>query len=408
MSVSEQRRELTTSDTLLARPGQGSAMTSLLRRFLPPLEYGRLTIELPDGARIDHRGTNPGPDAVIVFHRWRTLWRSIIAGEIGFAESYMDGDCSSPDIPSFLHLILMNDRSFQIGGGVVVSRLVNRLRHVWRANTPRGSRRNIAAHYDLGNDFYSAWLDAGMNYSSAIFAHPNQSLEEAQIEKLARITELLDLHPGQHVLEIGCGWGALAERILSAQCNVTGLTLSSEQLAFAKSRIAAAPTRSDLRLQDYRHVEGQFDRIVSVEMIEAVGEKYWPAYFSKLRDCLKPGGIAVLQAITIEEHRFDDYRARPDFIQRYIFPGGMLPTMEAIQREIEHAGMTMHSVETFGESYARTLSIWRDRFLQAWPQIEALGFDVRFKRMWEYYLAYCEAGFREKAISVGLVTFQRA
>jgi len=244
-----------------------------------------------------------------------------------------------------------------------------------------------------------------MNYSSGIFAHPGQSLEGAQRKKISRAAELLDLKSNDHILEIGCGWGAMAEHlVLAHNCDVTGLTLSSEQRDYARHRLEAAglQTRGHIRLQDYRDEPGQYDRIVSIEMLEAVGEAYWPLFFQKLRACLKPGGVAVLQSISIAEPRFEAYRRNPDFIQRYIFPGGMLPTIEIVRRHVTAAGLRLRSLETFGHSYALTLAAWRDRFRKTWPLAMQLGFDERFKRMWEYYLAYCEAGFRAGLLDVGL------
>jgi cyclopropane-fatty-acyl-phospholipid synthase len=272
-------------------------------------------------------------------------------------------------------------------------------------NTRRGSRRNIAAHYDLGNEFYRQWLDPGMTYSAGLFSRAAQTLEEAQDAKLDRVISLLNLSGGERVLEIGCGWGSFAERLLQQHDGVvTGVTLSSEQLDYAQHRLGAAVQsgRCDLRLQDYRDVCGTFDRIVAIEMLEAVGEAYWSTFFEKLRDSLRPDGLAVLQVITIDDARFGNYRRRPDFIQKYIFPGGMLPTKHIIEREIAQAGLRLVAHEHFGESYARTLEHWQQRFQKSWPRIERLGFDERFKRTWEYYLAYCQAGFEANAISVGL------
>ena len=278
----------------------------------------------------------------------------------------------------------------------------NRLQHRLNANTKRGSQRNIRHHYDLGNDFYAAWLDSGMSYSSALFSADDQTLEDAQSAKQRRIMALLDTRPGDTVLEIGCGWGGLAEQLAQAGCRVTGVTLSAAQLEYASERLKRPDTEADLRLQDYRDVAGVFDRIVSIEMMEAVGEAYWPSYFSALHDRLRPGGLAVLQAITIDEDQFDGYRRCTDFIQHYIFPGGMLPTVTEIGRQSARAGMELLSVERFGASYARTLAEWHRRFLAAWPEIERHGFDARFRRMWEYYLSYCEGGFRAGTIDVGL------
>jgi cyclopropane-fatty-acyl-phospholipid synthase len=374
----------------------------LIDRALPVLSKGLLRLVLPSGEIIERRGDSPGVDATIVVHRWRSLWRIILAGEDGFTEGYLNGEWSTPDLA--LVLAFLSDNEAQLTAAAASSWIGatrNRLGHLLRGNTRRGSRRNIAAHYDLGNSFFSAWLDAGMNYSSAVYAGA-QTLEEAQTHKLDRIAGLLGLSGGERILEIGCGWGALAERLIRGfQARVTGITLSIEQLEFAKARLAADVESADLRLQDYRDVTGLFDRIVSIEMIEAVGAFYWPAYFSKLRNCLASGGSALLQAITIDEKRFAEYASRPDFIQRYIFPGGMLPTRAIIAEEANRAGLTLVHHESFGSSYVRTLREWRMRFLQAWPVIEPLGFNARFRRMWEYYLAYCEVGFDRGTIDVG-------
>jgi cyclopropane-fatty-acyl-phospholipid synthase len=383
------------------------ALHRLLRPYLKELEVGTLTLTLPSGATIRHKGTRPGPDAVLIVRRWRALWWMMFEGALGIARAYIEDDCRSPDLKALIDFGAQNEATpAKAEWRLVASHIRERLRHARRANTRRGSRRNIAAHYDLGNDFYALWLDAGMNYSSARYAHAGQTLEQAQEAKLDRVAELLEVASGQRVLEIGCGWGPLAERLIERHgCRLTGLTLSAAQLEFARARLSrpALAANAELRLQDYRDVEGGFDRIVSIEMLEAVGERYWPTYFAKLRQALSETGIAVLQAITIAEARFATYRRQPDFIQRYIFPGGMLPTLDIIRREAARAGLRLVAHESFGASYARTLAEWRRRFLQRWPQIEALGFDLRFKRMWEFYLSYCEVGFAVGAVDVNLL-----
>ncbi len=342
--------------------------------------------------------------------KWRMLLRLFVGGSIGLGLAYAEGECNSPDIREVLAFALANEVQFTRRKGTGgVTRLVNRVRHWRRANTRRGSRRNIAAHYDLGNAFYALWLDKGMNYSSALFASENQTLEAAQSDKLDRIIELLDVRPNQRILEIGCGWGPLAERLQADGVKKpTGITLSAAQLAFARARLnnLKTPGDVDLRLQDYRDVNERYDRIVSIEMIEAVGERYWGTFFDKLRSSLSDNGVAVIQAITIEEARFERYRCKPDFIQTYIFPGGMLPTKHIIETQARRAGLRVTAHEAFGLSYARTLSEWRRRFLAALPQVAQLGFDRRFMRLWEFYFSYCEVGFRAETIDVSLWKFE--
>jgi cyclopropane-fatty-acyl-phospholipid synthase len=382
-----------------------------IARLLRSLKAGHLIVETPTGARFEGRGEIDGPRATLVLHRWRTMRRLMFGGDVGFAEAYLDGDWSSPDLASLIELAALNEKALgDVVAGRRLTRLMHRIRHLLRSNTRRGSRRNIEAHYDLGNDFYRRWLDRSMTYSSALYASPQQSLEDAQENKLSRIATLLDLKGGENVLEIGCGWGRLAEKLIKDHgAGVTGLTLSPSQLAIARERLIqnGAAARADLRLQDYRDVRETFDRVVSIEMIEAVGEKYWPAYFGKIAACLKPGGLAVLQVITIAEERFAFYRSNADFIQRYVFPGGMLPSPGAMREQIAQAGLALVSLETFGESYARTLGEWNRRFQRAWNDIEAMGYSRRFKRTWEYYLSYCEAGFRARTIDVALYTLRK-
>ena len=377
----------------------------VLRRMVGELECGNLIIEMPSGNQMVFGGRRPGPQAKVTINSWRCLWRLFSNWDIGFAEAYSAGEWSSPNLVALLKLACHNRNMAEPLKFLRTPRFWLRLRHAMNRNNRRGSRRNIAAHYDLGNEFYQQWLDPGMTYSAGLFSSMNQTLEQAQDAKLNRVLSLLDLAGGEKVLEIGCGWGSLAERIMERHdCSVTGVTLSREQLAFTESRLrgGALDGRSDIRLQDYRDVRGTFDRVVSIEMLEAVGEAYWSTYFQTLRDRLHPGGIGVLQVITIDEDRFEAYRRRPDFIQKYIFPGGMLPTTKIIEQETAKAGLKLVAKELFGDGYARTLQEWRRRFLESWPAIQALGFDERFKKTWEYYLAYCQAGFETGAINVGL------
>jgi cyclopropane-fatty-acyl-phospholipid synthase len=377
----------------------------VMRQIGKHLASGTLTVITPELTRLVYRGPAIGPEAVLILHRWRTLRRLLVRGDVGFAEAFIDGDWSTPDLTGLLELAARNDVPLSPAiDGTLPARLINRTLHRVRANTLCGSRRNIRHHYDLGNAFYALWLDAGMSYSSALYPIQDLSLEDAQEARHARIMALLEPEPHHEVLEIGCGWGGLATRLGDTGCSVTGLTLSPSQLAYAHELVEArgVASRVDLRLQDYRQSSGQFDRVVSIEMLEAVGEAFWPRYFEILHQRLKPGGLAVLQVITIEDDRFQTYRRAPDFIQRYIFPGGMLPPPAALRKHITAAGLVLRHVETFGDSYARTLVEWRQRFSESWSQIATMGFSERFRRMWDYYLCYCEAGFRAGAVDVGL------
>ncbi|MBX3568499.1 MAG: class I SAM-dependent methyltransferase [Rhizobiaceae bacterium] len=385
---------------------------SILRRLVGNLDVGSLTVRTPSGQTLAIRSPNPGPDAEIRIHRWRALRRLVFGGDIAFAEAYVDGDWSSPDVELVIELAARNldalERNITATKPV---RWLNRLRHLLRANDRKGSRRNIAYHYDIGNAFYRLWLDRSMTYSAALYEKADLSLEEAQDAKLARIVELLELKPGMRVLEIGCGWGALAARIAHKGAAVTGLTLSREQHDDARALAdrEGVTEKVDIVLRDYRDERASYDRIVSIEMIEAVGEAFWPDYFRTLRDRLNAGGRAVLQAITIDESRYANYRAEADFIQRHIFPGGMLPTKTIIADQARRAGLALTYCQTFGLGYALTLAEWRRRFLQAWPAIERQqGFGIGFCRLWEYYLAYCEAGFRAGTIDVGLYVLEPA
>ncbi len=395
-----------------ANPKRGERLaTRFVRRLVSQIEYGQLTLILPSAERIEHSGSCPGASATLVVHRWRAISRLVLQGDLGFAEAYIDGEWSSPDLVTLLEVAARNiDRINRKLSGLFPVRLLNRLQHLLRANSRSGSRKNIAFHYDLGNAFYQCWLDPGMTYSSALYEKPDQTLEKAQERKLARIVDLLNLGGDERILEIGCGWGALALQLARSGCHVTGITLSARQLAFARQRADQADlaAKISLELSDYRDVEGSYDRIVSIEMLEAVGEAYWPVYFKTLKDRLNVGGIAVLQAITIDEARFESYRRSADFIQCHIFPGGMLPTREIIIKQARIANLDLVSTQSFGLDYARTLCEWRKRFLASWPGIKNMGFPDGFCRLWEYYLCYCEAGFKAGTINVGFFVFARS
>jgi cyclopropane-fatty-acyl-phospholipid synthase len=401
----------TSIDDTIGAPAGGLG-TKLLGKLLGGVRYGRLRVMLPSGAIFKKSGPEPGPEATIVIRRWRMLRRVFMGGDIGFAEGFMHGDWTTPDLTAVISFATRNSEVLAPAiQGSPVARLFYRIGHHFKANTKRGSKRNIEAHYDLGNDFYKQWLDPSMLYSSAVFDETTKTLEAAQALKLKKIREKLELAGGETVLEIGCGWGALAESLaVEADAKVTGITLSPSQLAWAKDVVGKTPKADqvDLRLQDYRDLDGQFDRIVSIEMFEAVGEAYWPSYFETLKRCLKRRGKVVLQIISIEEKRYESYRRDTDFIQKYVFPGGFLPSDSALAAEIRKAGLVLKEIEHFGKSYARTLAEWCNRFKAHWPQIAPLGFDQRFYRLWEYYLCYCEAGFEEGSIDVGLYTIEHA
>ncbi len=393
--------------------GEGSRFDRLIGRLiegrLSDISQGRLKLTLPSGRRVE-LGSGGGLEASLKLNSYALVHRALRRGMIGFAESYIRREVETSDLGAVMRFFLANFENFDsAGGGWFRTRIFDRIGHRARANTKAGSRRNIAAHYDLGNAFYELWLDPGMTYSSALYDGETLDLSYAQDAKLDLVTGALGDVEGRHVLEIGCGWGSVAERLVRAGADVTAITVSREQHDYARDRLAAAGLggRCDVRFEDYRDTTGTFDAIVSVEMIEAVGEEHWPVYFAQLHDRLKPGGEAVLQAITIREESFDSYRRHPDFIQRYIFPGGMLPTVQALADQAGAAGLEFATVRRFGGSYAETLRAWRQRFLAAWPEIEKLGFDERFKRMWVYYLTYCEVGFETGLIDVGVYRFRR-
>lgn len=381
--------------------------TGLLVAAARRCPIGSLTVTTPSNETHRLKGTKPGPDADMTLMSPAAARALILGGDLGLAEAYMDGHWQSRDLAAFLEWGARNlDALGSAVRGTFLSRTAARLLHLKRANTKDGSRRNIAAHYDLGNDFYKHWLDPSMTYSSAVFHEASASLEDAQQQKIRRIGEILAPSPGMEVLEIGAGWGAMAMHLArDFGCKVVGLTLSTEQLNEAQKRAfeAGLADRIEFRLQDYRDVPGSFDRVVSVEMIEAVGEENWPHYFSVINERLKAGGSAAIQAITISDERFDDYRRNADFIQKYIFPGGMLPSPAALRDQVARAGMKLADQATYGQDYAKTLAVWRERFNERWKDISELGFDERFRRMWEYYLAYCEGGFRASAIDVAQV-----
>ncbi len=381
-----------------------------VRHLFDRLYRGHLRIRIGEHAHEMH-GAEAGPSGEIRLLKPLSFARRIATrGHVGLGESYMAGDWDSPDPTALLHALATNQAAFSSHWeGSRMHRLLSPLRHRRRSNTKTGSRRNIAHHYDVGNDFYRLWLDPSMTYSSGVRERDTDGLDQMQRNKYRRLLDMLDAEPGQHLLEIGCGWGAFARQAASDGLRLTGLTLSEEQLAWARQAIAGTALESsiELRLQDYRDVEGQFDHIVSIEMFEAVGERYWPTYMQTLRRCLRPGGRAALQVITIDDGLFDDYKSDPDFIQHYIFPGGMLPTVDRFDSAAADAGFEVSQRTFHGLDYAHTLALWRERFDQRLDEVRALGYDDRFIRMWRYYLSYCEAGFLDDRINVMQVALTR-
>jgi len=379
-------------------PASAHAVLALLHR----LQVGRLTFVTPGGRTLQFGAGEP--HATMRLANWNVCAASLSKGDIGFAESWIAGDWQSDSLPELLTLLVANreviDRALY---GHWWGSALYRLRHLFNRNSRRGSRRNIHAHYDLGNPFYEVWLDPSMTYSSALFgADPARSLPAAQDAKYRRILDQLALPAGARVLEVGCGWGGFAELAARDGLHVTGLTLSTEQHAWATKRLADAglSDRARFLLQDYRDERGRYDAVVSIEMFEAVGESYWSGYFDTVCRSLVPGGRAVIQTITIDDALFDRYRKSTDFIQQYIFPGGMLPSPSAFEAGARRAGLSVSDAFRFGSDYARTLQRWRESFMAQLPRITAQGFDTRFARTWEFYLAYCEAGFAQRSTDV--------
>jgi cyclopropane-fatty-acyl-phospholipid synthase len=373
---------------------------------------GSLTFVTPSGAELRLVGEKPGPSARLVIHHYRFMRRVLGSGDIGFAEGYMAGEWDTPNLSALMEVLTLNvDRLQRMLKRNPAARFVNRLRHLMRANTKVGSKRNIHAHYDLGNAFYSRWLDETMTYSSARYERRGQDLAAAQTHKYKTLAKGMALAPGHEVLEIGCGWGGFAEfAAREVGARVTAITISKEQYEFARLRMfeQGLAERAEIRLVDYRDVEGRFDRVASIEMFEAVGEKYWPTYFGKIAERLKAGGRAGLQIITIRDEYFEQYRRRPDFIQKHIFPGGMLPSEARLKAETDRAGLAWAHISRFPQHYADTLAEWAARFEAAWDDIRKLGFDERFRRLWRFYLAYCEAGFRSERTNVIQLTLAKA
>lgn len=384
----------------------------IVLRALQRLQHGCLTLHLPNGS-VATVGDSHGPHLMMELHNWRPFAAALKSGDIGLAESYMAGDWSSHQPEALLKLFLANREPLnQLIYGTWLGRFFYRLRHLARRNTRANSRKNIHAHYDLGNSFYQLWLDETMNYSSALFQGENHgNLAQGQRAKVLRALEMTAIQPGQRLLEIGCGWGAVAELAsVELGARVTGISLSTEQLDWARQRMEnkAVADQVDLRFQDYRDVDdGPYDAICSIEMMEAVGQEYWPQYFASIARLLKPGGKACIQTIIIRDPLFPQYIRSTDFIQQYIFPGGCLPCPSEFRRQAAHQGLEVLDEFAFGADYAQTCQMWRTSFMAQLEEIRLLGFDDRFIRTWEFYLAYCEAGFGSGDIDVVQYTLRR-
>ncbi len=377
---------------------------NLLFKMLEKLEQGTMRLTLPIGDQLVFNGKHAGIEAHLHIKDWAAVNKIIRSGDIGVAEAYRDGWIDSPNMLDVLLLALANEQALDNAlHGSFLGTLIYRLRHWLNRNTKANSQKNIHAHYDIGNDFYRLWLDESMTYSSAYFTDPHQDLVSAQYAKYDRLLQQLGVKAGDHILEIGCGWGAFAEYAAQEYgCFVTGISLSKAQLAYANQRIKDSNVADKIHFKycDYRDITGKYDAIVSVEMLEAVGEAWWPSYFDKVASCLVQGGKAAIQTITIANHRFADYSRNTDFIQQYIFPGGMLPSPDKLYQLSKQAHLTVTDYLDFGLDYAKTLKLWRENFEQQLPNIKKQGFDEAFIKIWRFYYWYCEAGFISKRTSV--------
>ncbi|WP_299967219.1 cyclopropane-fatty-acyl-phospholipid synthase family protein [uncultured Roseobacter sp.] len=376
------------------------------------MKSGRVEFVLPDGRRFRAEGAAPGPQAELQIHNDDLFARLIREGDLGFCDAYLDAWWSTPDLPAFMDLVHQDQNEHLYDGfpGMALLQNYEKFRFWLQRNHRTQAKRNISYHYDLGNEFYGLWLDDTMTYSSALFVDSQESTETAQIAKYKSMVDEMGVQPGDHVLEIGCGWGGFAEYAAGERgLRVTALTISQEQFDYARARIERAGLGHlvELKLQDYRDETGTYDGIASIEMFEAVGERYWPAYFGVVRDRLKPGKTATLQIITVADRRWKVYKRGVDFIQKYIFPGGMLPSPTALRDQIGRAGLAVERSIEFGESYAETLKRWHETFNDKWEQVSSLGFDDRFRRLWNFYLTSCAATFATANCDVTQITVKR-
>jgi cyclopropane-fatty-acyl-phospholipid synthase len=411
---------MTTSNTSRNSPGFSlpagapSAARATLKLLLR-LKHGTLTVKLPDGS-VQRFGNGQAPQASLHLLNWNVCSAALKSGDIGFAESYIAGDWTTPHLTDLLQVFIVNRKEVEdVIYGTWLGRFVYRVKHLLNRNTKANSQKNIHAHYDLGNAFYELWLDGTMNYSSAMFETPETSMKDAQHAKVRRALRMAQVKLGDRVLEIGCGWGALAEKATQEfGASVVGVTLSTEQLEWANKRmqLEGVAEKADLRLQDYRDIgkttqDEPFDAICSIEMIEAVGREYWPEYFQTVARLLKPGGHACIQSIVIADDLFERYLTSTDFIQQYVFPGGCLPCPKEFRAQAAKAGLQMVDEFSFGQDYAHTLRLWREQFTAQHAHVLQLGFDERFIRIWEFYLSYCEAAFLEANTDVVQYTLRK-
>ena len=405
----------TSNTSVFSMPGNAPTAARTALKLLLRLKHGTLTVKLPDGS-VQRFGNGQAPMASLHLLNWNVCGAALKSGDIGFAESFIAGDWTTPHLTELLRVFIVNRKEVEdVIYGTWLGRFAYRIKHLLNRNTKTNSQKNIHAHYDLGNAFYELWLDGTMNYSSAIFETPETSMEDAQHAKVRRALRMARVKPGDRVLEIGCGWGALAEKATKEfDASIVGVTLSTEQLDWAKARMhrEGVLDKADLRLQDYRDIgkttaDVPFDAVCSIEMVEAVGREYWPEYFQTVHRLLKPGGYACIQSIVIADQLFDRYVASTDFIQQYIFPGGCLPCPREFKAQAISAGFEVVDEFAFGRDYARTLQLWRDAFMAQESHVLQLGFDKRFIRIWEFYLGYCEAAFKEANTDVVQYTLRK-
>jgi cyclopropane-fatty-acyl-phospholipid synthase len=409
------RSSLSSISSALPLPGDAPGAARAAIRLLLRLQHGTLTVKLPDGS-VQRFGSGEPPMASMHLVNWNPCRAALRSGDIGFAESYIAGDWTTPHLPDLLEVLLLNRKEVEdVIYGSWLGRLAFRIRHLLNRNTKTNSQKNIHAHYDLGNAFYALWLDGTMNYSAGLFASPDTPMKDAQNAKVRRALNMARVKPGDRVLEIGCGWGALAEMAVTEfDASIVGVTLSTEQLEWAKDRLqrTEVASKADLRLQDYRDIgrttaDEPFDAICSIEMVEAVGREYWPTYFQTVSRLLKPGGHACIQSIVIADALWGRYINSTDFIQQYIFPGGCLPCPREFRAQALAAGFEIVDELSFGQDYAHTLKLWRDDFLAQESRVLQLGFDKKFIRIWEFYLAYCEAAFAQANTDVMQFTLRK-